>query len=220
MKRRTILGLPQWAVALAALVLAAFATVAIRPVREPVLRGLGWALVASDPVAPADAIVLTIDSGGAGALEAADLVHDGVSKRVAVFEDPPSGEDFEFIRRGLPYDNASARQIRELGELGLTYVERIAKIDGTESEGRVLPQWADAQGLRSIVVVAARDHSRRVRRVLGRAMKGHPARVAVKAARYSNFDPNRWWETRGGVRTEIVELEKLLLDYLMHPLSF
>lgn len=220
MKRNRILEQPWWTIALAALALAALAIVAIRPVREPVLRSLGWALVASDPVAPADAIVLTIDSGGAGALEAADLVHAGVSKRVAVFEDPPSGEDFEFIRRGLPYDNASSRQIRELAELGLTHVERIAKIDGTESEGRLLPQWADAQGLGSIIVVAARDHSRRVRRVLARAMKGHPTRVAVKAARYSNFDPDRWWRTRGGVRTEIVELEKLVLDYLMHPMSF
>jgi hypothetical protein len=220
MKRRRILGQPRWAVVLAALVLAAFAIVAIRPVRVPVLRAAGWALVASDPVAPADVIVLTLDSGGAGALEAADLVHSGVSKRVAVFEDPPSGEDFEFIRRGLPYDNASTRQIRELAELGLTRVERISKIDGTESEGRVLPQWTDEQGLGSIIVVAARDHSRRLRRVLGRAMKGHSTRVAVKAARYSNFDPDRWWETRSGVRTEIIELEKLLLDYLMHPASF
>ena len=220
MKRKRILGQPRWAIVFMALALSACAVAAIRPVRQPVLRALGCALVASDPVAPADAIVLTIDSGGAGALEAADLVHDGVSKRVAVFEDPPSGEDFEFIRRGLPYDNASTRQIRELAELGLTHVERIAKIDGTESEGRVLPQWTDAQGLKSIVVVATRDHSRRLRRVLGRAMKGHPTQVAVKATRYSSFDPDQWWKTRTGVRTEIVELEKLLLDYLMHPLSF
>jgi hypothetical protein len=62
------------------------------------------------------------------------------------------------------------------------------------------------------VVVAARDHSRRLRRVLDRAMKGHPTRVTVRAERYSNFDPDRWWETRGGVRTEIIELQKLVLD--------
>lgn len=219
MKRRTILG-SRWAIALLALVLAGVAIVAIRPIREPVLRGLGWALVASDPIGPADVIVVTLDSGGAGALKAADLVHDGVSKRVAVFEDPPSGEDFEFIRRGLPYYNASTAQIQQLAELGLTHVERIARIDGTNSEARALPQWADAQRVGSMIVVAASDHSRRLRRVLGRAMKGHPTRVAVEAERYSDFDPDRWWRTRGGVRTEIVELEKLVLDYLMHPMSF
>jgi hypothetical protein len=33
-------------------------------------------------------------------------------------------------------------------------------------------------------------------------------------------DPDRWWETRRGVRTEIVELQKLLLDVVLHPMSF
>jgi hypothetical protein len=51
-------------------------------------------------------------------------------------------------------------------------------------------------------------------------MKGHPTHVAVRAARYSNFDPDRWWETRTGVRTEIIELEKLSLDVVLHPMSF
>ena len=91
---------------------------------------------------------------------------------------------------------------------------------GTESEGRVLPQWCDQQHLRYIVMVTTKDHSRRLRRVLDRDMKGHPTQVRVQATRYSSFDPDRWWETRGGVRTEIFELEKLLLDVVPHPLSF
>ena len=31
-------------------------------------------------------------------------------------------------------------------------------------------------------------------------MKGHPTHVTVQPARYSIFDPDRWWETRGGIR--------------------
>ena len=109
MKRGMIFRWPRWTLILAALALVAFA-IAIRPLREPVLRAAGWALVIkNEPVAPADVIVVSIDSGGAGALEAADLVQSGVSKRVAVFQDPPSGEDFEFIRRGLQYEDAGAR---------------------------------------------------------------------------------------------------------------
>jgi hypothetical protein len=48
------------------------------------------------------------------------------------------------------------------------------------------------------LVVAAKDHSRRLQRVFDRAMKGHPTHVTVQAARYSSFDPDQWWETRGG----------------------
>jgi hypothetical protein len=220
MKRRRIFGWRWRATVLAALALVAFAIVGTRPLREPLLRAAGWAIVVSEPVAPADIIVLSIDSRGAGALEAADLVQSGVSKRVAVFEDLPSGEVSEFIRRGLPYEDSAARQIRQLRTLGVTDVERISRIEGTEGEGQALPQWSDERHLRSAVMVAGKDHSRRLRRVLDRAMKGHPTHVTVRAARYSNFDPDRWWETRSGVRTEIVELEKLLLDVALHPMSF
>jgi hypothetical protein len=221
MKLTKLFGWPRWATIVVALALAAFAIVAIRSLREPVLRAAGWALVVNnEPAAPADIIVLTIDSGGAGALEAADLLQSGVSKRVAVFEDPPRKEASEFIRQGLPYEDEGARLIRQLRTLGVTDIVQISRVNGTGDEGQVLPQWTDAQHFRSIVVVALKDHSRRLRRVLGRTMKGHPTHVMVQAARYSDFDPDRWWETHGGVRTELVELQKLLLDVVLHPLSF
>jgi hypothetical protein len=212
---------PRWAPILVVVALAAITIVSVPSVREPVLRAAGWALVANEPVAPADIIVVSLDSGGAGALEAADLVQSGIATRVAVFTDPPSGEDHEFIRRGLPYEDASARQMRQLRWLGVTDVVQIARTDiGTEGGAQVLPPWCDQHRFRSIVFVAARDHSRRLRRVLDRVMKGHPTRVTVQPARYSGFDPDRWWETRGGIRTEIVELQKLMLEVVLHPIPF
>jgi hypothetical protein len=169
----------------------------------------------------ADIIVVSLVSAGAGALEAADLVQSGIATRVAVFTDPPSGEDHEFIRRGLPYEDAGARQIRQLRWLGVTDVVQIPRTDvGTEGEAQVLPLWCDHHRFRSIVFVAARDHSRRVRRVLDRVMQGHPTRVTIQPARYSSFDPDRWWESRGGVRTEVIELQKLVLEIVLHPISF
>ena len=220
MKPSMIFRWPRWASIVVGLAVVAFAIVAIRSLREPVLRAAGWALVVNEPVASADIIVLSLDSDGAGALEAADLVQSGISKRVAVFMDPPDGVDHEFIRRGLPYEDAAAREIRQLKSLGVTDVVQISRVDGTEGEGKVLPPWCDEHQLRSIVVVATKDHSRRLRRVLDRVMKGHSTRVTVQPARYSSFDPDRWWETRSGVRTEIVELQKLFLDVVLHPMLF
>ena len=219
MKEVGILRWPRWASILVVLALTGFAIVGIRQFQESILRAAGWALVVDGPVAPADVIVLSLDTGGAGALEAADLVKFGISKQVAVFKDPPTEEDYEFIRRGLPHEDAVAGQIRELRLLGVTNVVQISAIDGTEAEGRMLSVWADEHHLRSIVVVAARDHSRRLQRVLDRDMKGHPTHVTVKPSRYSTFDPDHWWETRAGVRLGIVELQKLLLDIVLHPLT-
>jgi hypothetical protein len=206
-----------WILALALVGFAIFVVLALRPFREPLLRATGSLLVVSEPVLPADFIVVSLDSGGAGALEAADLVKSGIATRVAVFMDPPSGEDHEFIRRGLPYEDAGARQVRQLRSLGVTEIFQIAKVEGTESEGDALLAWCREQRLSSIVFVSTNDHSRRTQRVLSRALKGFPTRVMIQPARYSGFDPDRWWESRGGLRIAIVELQKLLLDLALHP---
>ena len=163
----------KWIPILVLVALAAAAIVAFPSVRETVLRAAGWALVVNEPIAPSDFIVVSLDSAGAGALEAADLVQSGIATRVAVFTDPPSGEDYEFIRRGLPYDDGSARLIRQLRSLGVTDVVQIPRTEGgTTGEGKVFPPWCDQHQFRSIVFVTSRDHSRRVRLVLDRVMKG------------------------------------------------
>jgi hypothetical protein len=150
---------PRWVSLLVVVVtLAAAAIVAVPSTRESVLRAAGWALVVNEPIAPADVIVLSLASGGAGALEAADLVQGGIATRVAVFADPPSGDDHEFIRRGLPYEDASARQIRQLRLLGVTDVMQIPVTQaGTEGEGQVFPAWCERHQFGSVVFVAARD---------------------------------------------------------------
>ena len=213
---------PRWASILVVVVtLAAAAIVAVPSIREPVLRAAGWALIVNEPVARADIIVIVPGGGGAEALEAADLVQSGIATRVAVFADPPSGEDHEFIRRGLPYEDAAARQIDQLKWLGVTDVAQIPRAD-TETEGvaEVLSAWCDQHRFRSIVFVAKREHSRRLRRVLDRVMKGHSTRITVQPSRYSGFDPDQWWKTRTGVRIEIVELQRLVFEVLLHPISF
>ena len=217
---------PKWSPILVVVALAAFAIVAARSYREPVLRAAGWALVVNEPVASADIIVVSLDSAGAGALEAAALVQSGISKRAAVFMSPPSEEDHEFIRRGLPYEDEGAKQVRQLRSLGVTDIVRISAVkplkvpEDPEDEVQALPPWCDEHRLRSIVFVAHTDHTRRLQRVLDRVMKGHPTRVTVKPARYTNFAPDQWWETHHNIRTEIIELQKLVFDIVLHPMSF
>lgn len=184
------------------------------------LRSAGWALVVNDRAEPGDVVVVALGADGAGVLEAADLVHNGVAKRVAVFADPPDTVDREFIRRGVPYEDAAARSIRQLKELGVDKVEVIPRsVAGSEDEGPVLAEWCHQHLFHAVLVVSTSDHSRRLRRVIRRSMKGYQTRITLRSARYSNFDPDRWWETRAGARTEIEELGKLLLDIGRHPMS-
>lgn len=210
----------RWFRILAAILLLLTVAVLVRTLRRPILQAAGWALVFNDSLVPADIIVVSVDSDGAGLLEAADLVHSGIATRVGIFADPTEPADHEFIRRGIIREDAAARSARQLRSLGVVSTERVpGAVSGTEAEGQVLFEWCDQNAFRSVLVVGTTDHSRRLRRVLHRSVQGHRVRVAVRSARFSTFDPDRWWETRGGIRTEIVELQKLLLDIVRHPIS-
>ena len=202
------------------LVLAGATAGGIFAVRAPILRSVGSMLVISEPLSPVDVVVISVDGGAAAVLEAADLVHAHLANRVAVFADPPDAVDREFIRRGIPYEDRAAQSQRLLALLGVENVERIPRpASGTESEGRILPDWCDDRHFRTVAVVTTPDHSRRMGRVLQRAMKGRATKVIVRPTRYSSFDPDRWWQTRSGMRTGIVELQKLVLDFARHPIS-
>lgn len=202
------------------LVLAGVVASGIVALRAPILRSVGSMLVVAEPLSSVDIIVITVDGGAAAVLEAADLVHAHLANRVAVFADPPDAVDREFIRRGIPYEDRAAQSRRLLASLGIENVELIPSLDsGTGAESRLLPDWCANQHFRSVLVVTTSDHSRRIRRVLHRAMKGRATKVIVRPTRYSPFDPDRWWQTRDGMRTGIVELQKLLLDYVRHPIS-
>jgi hypothetical protein len=205
----------------AALAVVVVAAATVPAVREPLLRSGGWALVVNEQAAPADAIVLSIESGAAGALEAADLVRAGIATRVAVLTEPPGRVSEEFGRRGIAFEGRGEEQARQLAALGLSDVVRIPLAGtGTHAEAEALRSWCGQHRHRAVVLVAARDHSRRTRRVVNRLMAGGTTRISVRAARHSPFDPDRWWTSRAGIRTGISEFQKLLLDVVLHPFTW
>ena len=218
MDSRRLRGFPILAAIL--LLLLTASVVLVPTLRRPILQAAGWALVVDDPIGHADIIVMAVDAGGAGVLEAVDLVHAGVATGVGIFADLANPAGLEFIRRGSSYEDPAARSARQLRSLGVMTIEQIpGTVTGTEAEVEILIEWCARHQYRSVVVVSNTDHSRRLRRVLRRSIRGHPLRVWVRSARYSGFDPDRWWKTRGGIRTEIEEFQKLLLDVARHPIS-
>ena len=208
----------RWALILLSVVtLGALIAASVPALRHTLLRSAGWALVAEDAPSQADVIVISSDALAAGILEAADLFHAGFATRVAIFDRPVSKVQREFARRGVQSLNLKSSSIRLLNALGINNVEIIPTVVGTEDEGRVLQQWCAANSIHSMLFVSVTDHSRRTRRVLDRALRGQDVRVMVRYARFTEFEPDTWWQTRGGQRIQAVESEKLRLDLLRHP---
>ena len=204
----------------ALLVVAAFTLLMVAGFKTPLLQAAGSALVAQDPLASADIILVPQWSQDAGAIEAADLVKAGMASRVAVLSAGGNPSTAELVRRGILPANNTIWLVSLLRRLGVANVEQIGEpAAGTENEGEVLPTWCDRQQFSTVIVVTTPDHSRRVKRVLTRSMRGHHTRIIVHCTPYSTYDPSRWWQSRDGTRTEIVEMEKLLLDIVRHPVS-
>jgi hypothetical protein len=104
--------------------------------------------------------------------------------------------------------------------LGIDPVEVIpGTVAGTDDESHDLAAWCSDHRYSTVIFISTTDHSRRTARILARATQGHGLKLSVRASRYSDFDPDAWWKSRTGVRTEIIESEKLLADMLLHPLS-
>jgi len=170
-------------------------------------------------VKPVDVIVVTVDAYRIGVLDAADLVHEGVTSRVAVFGEPADAADRELARRGVRDPDQESVAIGRLDDLGIHDAERIPiPVNGSESEGVVLPQWCERNHIRSLLVVVNENHARRVSRILRRGFKGHTTSVIVYPSRYSDLDPDTWWKTRTNAREVIIEFQKLMLDVARHPL--
>jgi uncharacterized SAM-binding protein YcdF (DUF218 family) len=214
--RGRVLGGVAALVALAVLVVAAVPTF-----RTAALRAIGHALVIPDqPVDRADIVIITVDAYDEGVLEAAALVRAGIASRVAIFAAIPERAEVELLERQIEGQDAAARAVDHLAVLGVSDAERIPpRVTGTTEEAPILRDWCEQRGVRSAVVVTSADHSRRLWRVLARTVDPAKLTLTVRAARFSAFDPDRWWEQRTGTRIAIIELEKLLLDYLLHPFS-
>lgn len=188
---------------------------------EPLLRAAGEWLVVRDPAAPASAIAITLDSGAAGALEAADLVRRGLAAQVIVFAEPVRPAAREFERRGVAHEDLAQRQVRQLAQLGVDRTVRLPSLGsaGTHAEAASLAQWCREEGIGSVIVVTTADHSRRMRRIMQRTLAPIGVQVSVQPARFSDFDATAWWRTTDGRRIVVVEWQKLTLDWLAHPLS-
>jgi uncharacterized SAM-binding protein YcdF (DUF218 family) len=168
-------------------------------VRQPLLRLVGWSWVVDEPAERADAILVLGDDNYTGdrAAHAAELYREGLAPRVVASGRMlrPEAGLAEFITRDLKAHGVPAGSV-------VPFPSRAAN---TREEAEALRDLVVHRAWKKVLVVTSNYHTRRARFIFGRVF---PASVTVRvsAAQDSEFDPARWWETRGGLKLFLNEL--------------
>ena len=186
--------------------------VALAAVGAAALLAAGRMLVVADPLPPrADAIVILGGSIPDRTLAAADLYRAGLAPRVVVTRERAGTGQAALHARGvrLPEDaELTVMALRGLGVPSQAIVVLRRRAVSTESEARTIARWACRQGVRRLVVVTSRAHTRRARLILRQAL-GKGIELALRPSRSDAFTAARWWRVRRDAKLVLSEYEKL-----------
>lgn len=176
------------------------------------------ALVVSEPLASADAIVVL--SGSSAYLErthkAAELYQEGRAPLVLLTDDHTRG-GWSSAQQRNPF--FVERATEELINKGVP-ADRIRIVPGVASSTRyetlLVKEYASSQGLRSVLVVTSWYHSRRALRSLHQFFAGTGITVGLEPTGSQTSSPAFWWLRTEGWRTVGVECVKVLYYWVRY----
>ncbi len=171
-----------------------------------ILPAVGRLLVVTDPLAPADAIVVLAGNGIERTAQAARLYRAGYAPWYVVTDMPLNVP-------GVRTDHAELMKTEAVWQGVPENV--IVRAPGTHtttySEALAVRQMAEERGWRSLLVVSDPYHLRRARMCFRDALRGTGVTISVQPVDPSSYDPATWWTTQDGLRDTWTEYLKLLL---------
>lgn len=181
------------------------------------LQSVGAWLIESDPPRQTEYAILTPEIDRAGELEATVLFENGLIRRVAILVPAEGRIDREFQRRGITLSNSRVERLLLLG----IPRERVSLIPagegGTTDSTSALVAWFRQHPAADAMIISGVTHSRRFKRALKRKWPKDQPLPLVHITRFDEFRAGDWWQRRPTLRGGLVELQKLALDFLIHP---
>lgn len=179
--------------------------------RAPILSWVGGLLYHSDPLAPADAIVVLGGNSFERNLEAADLFAEGDGATVVLTRTPEPPVRAALRARGLNASSNIEIRLDNLTALGVprddvTVLQRT--VESTRAEAALVAEWADARDIARIIVVTSAFHTSRTRYTFEQAFRELDTEVLVRPSHLSTFTPSTWWLNRTDLRMGLFELQK------------
>jgi uncharacterized SAM-binding protein YcdF (DUF218 family) len=200
--------------ALATLLLFAAVCAAIWLGRDQLLRAAAERWIVSDPIGPADAVVIFGGGLDVRPFAAAEYYKNGLTQKILVSNVRPHKAEMLF-------DEAShtAWNRRVLLKLGVpeTAIEIFgSNLSNTYQEAVALREWAVRTHAHSVIVPIEAFSSRRVRWVVERELAGTGVLVKVPALDDPEYSLSDWWKDEKG----IVEFQNEVIKYLYYRFKY
>ena len=181
--------------------------------RAPILTWIGAQLVYTDPMSPADAIVVLAGGSPERELAAVDLYAAGFARRIVLTREPEPPALEILQQRGVRLPRNIDERQRYLRELGvatehITVLDRM--IQSTIDETDVVSRWAGGAGATRLILVTSPFHTSRARFIFERAFAGTGIRLLYHAAAADEFRPETWWQNRVSLRNGLIEWQKAI----------
>jgi len=172
----------------------------------------GRLLARADPLQHADLIMVL---GGARIerwLEAVDLYKEGWAPAIVLSPGQVSPLEAGLHARGVRYPREGDPARDAILALGVPADRTLVLPDGvdnTAAEAALLRKTYPPGSIRRLIVVTSSYHVRRARYAFTRELEGSGVAVIVRASRYDDAQPARWWRHRRDIRFMMSELPKL-----------
>ena len=166
-----------------------------------------------DPLQKADAVFVLSGTRVERLLEGVDLYKAGYAPAIVL--SPGTIEDAEVALRArgnhFPAEAELERDLLlQLGVPASAIVQVDGYVDNTAQEANLLRSMVKANHWRRVIIVTSKYHTRRAAFAFRRGLKDTGAEVVMRASRYDQSDPARWWRSRADFRFASYEWEKLL----------
>ena len=161
--------------------------------RIPILQACGHFWVLDDAPGPADAIMILGDDNlqGDRAGRAAELYRAHWAPHIVASGRP--------IRSYISVPDLMRRDLLQRGVPDAAIVSYPRPVANTREEAEALRQLAVERGWRHVLVVTSNYHTRRSHFIFYRVWP-RDFEFRIISAHDSDFDPDSWWRSRGGLK--------------------
>lgn len=166
-----------------------------------------------DPLSHADAIFVLAGTRAQRWLEAADLYREGYAPTIVLSPGIIESGEFWLRAHGIPFPTDAELARDAMVKMGIpssAIVTPLHNIDNTAAEGLLLRTLSRDHHWTRVIIVTSKYHTRRAGFAFRRALEGTGVAIIVRASRYDDADPARWWHHRSDLRFVLLEWEKLM----------